>query len=120
VLRAAFSLEPGDPDAILRRMDEIRREREAAQPIRVATGGSTFKNPEGARAWQLVERAGCRGLVHGHAMVSEKHCNFLINQGGATAREIEELGEIVRERVQATSGILLSWEIVRLGEEVGA
>ena len=120
VLRAAFLLEPGDPDAILRRMDEIRGEREVAQPARVATGGSTFKNPLDARAWQLVERAGCRGLVHGHAMVSEKHCNFLINRGGATARELEELGEIVRTRVQATSGILLSWEIVRLGEETQA
>jgi UDP-N-acetylmuramate dehydrogenase len=120
VLRAAFSLEPGDSQAVLRHMDEIRAEREAAQPIRVATGGSTFKNPEGARAWQLVDSAGCRGLVHGRAMISEKHCNFLINRGGATAREIEELGEIVRKKVQATSGILLSWEIVRIGEEAGA
>ncbi|HEX2527031.1 MAG TPA: UDP-N-acetylmuramate dehydrogenase [Geminicoccus sp.] len=120
VLRAAFALEPGDPAIILRRMDEIRAERESAQPIRVATGGSTFKNPDGRRAWQLVDEAGCRGLVHGHAMVSDKHCNFLINRGGATAREIEELGEMVRARVQARSGVSLAWEIVRIGEEAGA
>jgi UDP-N-acetylmuramate dehydrogenase len=118
VLRAAFGLEPGDPAAILARMDAIRAEREAAQPIRVATGGSTFKNPEGDRAWRLVDQAGCRGLAHGRAMVSDKHCNFLINQGGASAREIEELGEIVRSRVQERSGIALAWEIVRVGEEV--
>ena len=116
VLRAAFGLEPGDPATILARMDEIRTERERAQPLRVATGGSTFKNPEGAKAWQLIDAAGCRGLGHGRAAVSEKHCNFLINQGGATAREIEELGELVRERVRRQSGQELAWEIVRLGE----
>jgi UDP-N-acetylmuramate dehydrogenase len=118
VLRAAFDLEPGDPAAILARMDAIRSEREAAQPIRVATGGSTFKNPDGDRAWRLVDQAGCRGLAHGRAMVSDKHCNFLINQGGASAKEIEELGEIVRGRVRERSGVALSWEIVRVGEEV--
>ena len=118
VLRAAFNLEVDDPGAILARMDAIRAEREATQPIRVATGGSTFKNPEGSRAWQLVDQAGCRGLVHGHAMVSDKHCNFLINRGGASAQEIEELGEMVRGRVRERSGIQLSWEIVRIGDEV--
>ncbi|WP_027133977.1 UDP-N-acetylmuramate dehydrogenase [Geminicoccus roseus] len=118
VLRAAFALEPGDPAAILARMDAIRAEREAAQPIRVATGGSTFKNPEGGRAWQLVDQAGCRGLEHGRAMVSDKHCNFLINRGGASAREIEELGEVVRQRVRDRTGVALSWEIVRVGDEV--
>jgi len=117
VLRAAFGLEPDDPAAVLARMDRIRAEREAAQPIRVATGGSTFKNPEAGRAWQLVDEAGCRGLAHGQAMVSDKHCNFLINRGGASAREVEELGEIVRQRVLAQTGVALAWEIVRVGEE---
>ena len=117
VLRAAFALDPAAPETILARMDAIRTERADAQPLRVATGGSTFKNPTTARAWQLVDRAGCRGLAHGRAMVSDKHCNFLINQGGASAREVEELGEIVRRKVRETSGIELKWEIVRVGEE---
>ncbi|MCX8101641.1 MAG: UDP-N-acetylmuramate dehydrogenase [Geminicoccaceae bacterium] len=116
VLRAAFSLAAGDPAAIRARMDAIRSEREAAQPLGVATGGSTFKNPPGAKAWQLIEAAGCRGLRLGAAMVSEKHCNFLINTGGATAAELEGLGELVRERVRAHSGVTLEWEIVRVGE----
>jgi UDP-N-acetylmuramate dehydrogenase len=120
VLRAAFALEPGDPALIQERMDAIRAERETAQPLRVATGGSTFKNPQGQRAWQLVDNAGCRGLVHGHAMVSDKHCNFLINRGGASAREIEELGEMVRSRVQDNSGVALAWEIIRVGEGVAS
>lgn len=116
VLRAAFALAEGDPAAIRARMDAIRAEREAAQPLGVATGGSTFKNPPGAKAWQLIEAAGCRGLRLGAAMVSEKHCNFLINTGGATAAELEGLGERVRERVRAHSGVTLEWEIVRVGE----
>ena len=116
VVRAAFALEPGEPTAIGERMAAIKAEREAVQPIRVATGGSTFKNPEGERAWQLIDAAGCRGLRHGAAMVSDKHCNFLINTGGATAAELEALGEIVRDRVAAKSGIRLEWEIKRLGE----
>lgn len=116
VVRAAFALEPGDPDAIKARMEAIKAEREAAQPLRVATGGSTFKNPEGNRAWQLIDRAGCRGLTHGGAMVSDKHCNFLINTGNATAADLEALGEMVRDRVAAATGIRLEWEIKRLGK----
>ena len=109
---------PGDPDAIRARMLAIKAERETAQPLRVATGGSTFKNPPGHRAWQLIDAAGCRGLRHGKAMVSGKHCNFLINTGGAAAAEVEELGEIVRQRVQAHSGIALEWEIHRIGRPI--
>jgi len=116
VVRAAFALVPGDPAAIRARMDAIRAEREAAQPSGVATGGSTFKNPPGAKAWRLIEAAGCRGLRQGAAMVSEKHCNFLINTGGATAAELEDLGELVRARVRAHSGVTLEWEIVRVGD----
>jgi len=116
VVRAAFALAAGDPAAIRARMEAIRAEREAAQPSGVATGGSTFKNPPGAKAWQLIEAAGCRGLRLGAAMVSEKHCNFLINTGGATAAELEELGELVRARVRAHSGVTLEWEIVRVGD----
>lgn len=119
VTRAAFALEPGDPATIAARMAEIKAEREASQPIRVATGGSTFKNPEGHSAWRLIDAAGCRGLRHGGAQVSEKHCNFLINTGEATAAELEALGEIVRERVLAHSGISLEWEIRRLGRAAG-
>jgi UDP-N-acetylmuramate dehydrogenase len=120
VLRAAFALRPGDPDRIRARMEAIRAEREASQPLRVATGGSTFKNPPGHRAWQLIDAAGCRGLVRGRAMVSDKHCNFLINTGGATAAEIEALGEEVRERVRARTGIELEWEIHRVGRPLVA
>jgi UDP-N-acetylmuramate dehydrogenase len=116
VVRAAFALEPGDPATIKARMEAIKAEREAAQPLRVATGGSTFKNPPGHRAWQLIDQAGCRGLTQGAAMVSDKHCNFLINTGGASAAELEALGETVRARVLAHSGIRLEWEIKRLGE----
>ncbi len=115
VVRAAFACTPGDPAAIAARMQAIKDEREAAQPLRVATGGSTFKNPPGHRAWQLVDAAGCRGLRHGAAMVSEKHCNFLINTGGATAAEVEGLGETVRRKVREHSGVMLEWEIVRVG-----
>ena len=109
---------PGDGDAIRARMLAIKAEREAAQPLRVATGGSTFKNPPGHRAWQLIDAAGCRGLRHGKAMVSDKHCNFLINTGGASAAELEELGEMVRGRVQAQSGVALEWEIHRIGRPI--
>jgi UDP-N-acetylmuramate dehydrogenase len=114
VLRAV----PGDEAAIRARMLAIKAEREAAQPLRVATGGSTFKNPPGHKAWQLIDAAGCRSLSHGKAMVSAKHCNFLINTGGASAAEIEELGETVRARVQAKSGIALEWEIHRIGRPI--
>jgi len=104
-----------DPQAIEARMRAIKAERDASQPLHVATGGSTFKNPPGQKAWQLIEAAGCRGLRHGRAMVSEKHCNFLINTGGARAAELEELGEQVRKRVLEHSGVALEWEIHRVG-----
>jgi UDP-N-acetylmuramate dehydrogenase len=110
-LRGSF----GEAPAIVGRMDEIRKLRERTQPIRVRTGGSTFTNPPGRKAWELIEAAGCRGLTHGDAMVAEKHCNFLINRGSATAADLEALGEEVRRRVLATSGITLHWEIRRLG-----
>jgi UDP-N-acetylmuramate dehydrogenase len=96
-------------------MDRIAAEREASQPLRSRTGGSTFKNPTGAKAWQLVDQAGCRGLALGGAQVSEKHTNFLLNTGGATSADIEALGEEVRRRVKAASGVDLEWEIERVG-----
>jgi UDP-N-acetylmuramate dehydrogenase len=105
----------GDPAAIARRMDEIRAQREQTQPIRVRTGGSTFTNPPGGKAWELIAAAGCRGLTRGGAMVAEKHCNFLINTGSATAADLEALGEEVRRRVFQTSGVALHWEIRRIG-----
>jgi UDP-N-acetylmuramate dehydrogenase len=116
VLRARFHARPGQPAAIAARMAEIRAAREAAQPVRARTGGSTFKNPEGHKAWELIDAAGCRGLTLGGAQVSEKHCNFLLNTGDATAAELEALGEEVRTRVKAHSGVTLEWEIKRIGE----
>jgi UDP-N-acetylmuramate dehydrogenase len=113
---AVFLAPEGERDAIERRMTEIRDAREASQPIRERTGGSTFANPDGGKAWELIDAAGCRGLRIGGAMVSELHCNFLINTGTATAAELEALGEEVRRRVRATSGVTLRWEIRRLGE----
>ena len=106
---------PGDPAAIAAEMDKITESREATQPIKSRTGGSTFKNPPGQKAWQLIDAAGCRGLVVGDAQVSEMHCNFLINRGQATAADIEDLGEEVRRRVRQTSGVELEWEIKRIG-----
>lgn len=106
---------PGDAAAIAAEMDKITESREATQPVKSRTGGSTFKNPPGHKAWQLIDAAGCRGLVVGDAQVSELHCNFLINRGGATAADIETLGETVRARVKAASGIDLDWEIKRVG-----
>jgi len=103
------------PEAIAARMAEIQEARADSQPIRTRTGGSTFKNPPGNKAWQLIEQAGCRGLKQGQAMVSEKHCNFLINTGEAKAADLEQLGEEVRRRVRAASGIELEWEIRRIG-----
>lgn len=114
-LRAALRAEPGNPAEIQARMDEIRSARSLSQPIRSRTGGSTFKNPPGEKAWQLIDAAGCRGLRMGAAQVSEQHCNFLINTGDATAGELEALGEEVRRRVLAHSGIELEWEIKRIG-----
>lgn len=114
-LSAHLQGEADDPKVIARRMTEIQIARADSQPIRTRTGGSTFKNPEGAKAWELIDEAGCRGLKRGGAMVSEKHCNFLINTGNATAADIEGLGEEVRRRVQESSGIELQWEIRRIG-----
>jgi UDP-N-acetylmuramate dehydrogenase len=108
----------GDRFAIASRLSEIRAAREATQPVRARTGGSTFKNPPGESAWRLIEAAGCRGLVRGGAMVSEKHTNFLINTGEATAGDLEGLGEEIRRRVYETSGIALEWEIERIGHPI--
>jgi UDP-N-acetylmuramate dehydrogenase len=113
---AIFRGTPGDKTMIAQRIADIRAAREASQPIRARTGGSTFANPPGHQAWQLIDAAGCRGLRRGNAMVSEKHTNFLINSGDATAAEIEALGEEVRRRVQARFGIDLEWEIRRIGQ----
>ncbi len=112
---AVLAGEPGERDEIARRMDEIGAAREGSQPIRTRTGGSTFTNPPGDKAWRLIEAAGCRGLRRGGATVSEKHCNFLVNEGEATAADIEELGEEVRRRVLEHSGVALQWEIRRVG-----
>jgi UDP-N-acetylmuramate dehydrogenase len=111
VLRGA----PDRPDAIAERMAEIQAARSATQPVRARTGGSTFANPPGAKAWELIDEAGCRGLTLGGAQVSEQHCNFLINTGDATAADLEALGEEVRRRVRQSSGIDLVWEIKRIG-----
>ena len=121
VTRARFHATPGDAAAIAARLNDIRAAREATQPVRARTGGSTFKNPPGAKkAWELIDEAGCRGLALGAAQVSEKHCNFLLNTGGATASEIEALGEMVRARVRAATDIVLEWEIKRIGRPVPA
>jgi UDP-N-acetylmuramate dehydrogenase len=115
---ALFQGRPGDPVAIQAEMDRVTQAREAAQPIKERTGGSTFKNPEGGKAWKLIDAAGCRGLRNGGAQVSQMHCNFLINTGGATAADVEGLGEEVRRRVRENSGFELQWEIKRLGVAV--
>ena len=116
VVRARLRASVGDQPAIAARLAEIRAAREATQPVRARTGGSTFKNPPGDRkAWELIDAAGCRGLTQGAAQVSDKHCNFLLNLGGASAADIEALGEEVRARVLAHSGIALEWEIRRIG-----
>lgn len=112
---ATFRGRPGNREEIEAEMERVTAAREAAQPIRERTGGSTFKNPEGGKAWQLIDAAGCRGLIRGGAQVSEMHCNFLINRGGATAADIEGLGEEVRRRVREHSGFELHWEIKRIG-----
>ena len=115
VVRARFRARPGDRATIAARMAEIRASREATQPVRARTGGSTFRNPPGMRAWELIDAAGGRGLVRGGAACSEKHCNFLLNTGDATASELEGLGEELRRRVHAASGVTLEWEIRRIG-----
>jgi len=113
--QATFSGEYGNPAAIAAEMEKITEAREATQPVKSRTGGSTFKNPPGRKAWQLIDAAGCRGLILSGAQVSEMHCNFLINLGTATAADIETLGETVRRRVKEHSGIDLEWEIKRIG-----
>ena len=115
VIAATFRGIPSDLVAISAEMDRIAAAREASQPLRTRTGGSTFKNPPGDKAWRLVDAAGCRGLTRGGAQVSEKHCNFLINTGSATSGDIEALGEDVRRRVRETQGVELEWEIQRVG-----
>ncbi len=116
---ALFQGRPGDPAAILAEMNAITEARQASQPVNTRTGGSTFKNPPGAKAWELVDKAGCRGLRIGGAQVSELHCNFLIAHPGATAADVEALGEEVRRRVRETCGVTLEWEIKRVGEPSG-
>ncbi len=118
VVAARFRGKTGEPESIQAEMDRIAASREASQPLRSKTGGSTFKNPDGQKAWQLVDEAGCRGFQIGGAQVSEKHTNFLINTGDATSADIEALGEEVRRRVLAKSGIDLHWEIQRVGKPV--
>jgi UDP-N-acetylmuramate dehydrogenase len=115
VVSATFRGHEGEPALIQAEMDRIAAERESSQPLRSRTGGSTFKNPDGDKAWKLIDEAGCRGLRMGDAQVSEKHCNFLLNIGSATSAEIEALGEEVRRRVKAQSGVTLEWEIQRVG-----
>ena len=112
---ALFAGEPGNRKVIAAEMEKITETRESTQPVKSRTGGSTFKNPPGNKAWQLIDAAGCRGLSNGAAQVSEMHCNFLINRGSATAAEIEELGELVRRKVEEQCGVKLEWEIARIG-----
>jgi UDP-N-acetylmuramate dehydrogenase len=120
VVAARFHGRRGEPAQIQAERDRISASREASQPLRSKTGGSTFKNPPGDKAWRLVDAAGCRGMTLGDAQVSEKHCNFLINTGAATSAEIEALGEEVRRRVRETQGVELEWEIQRVGQRAGA
>lgn len=114
--QATYEGKPGDPDEIQKEMDEVADYREKNQPVRERTGGSTFKNPPGNSAWKLVDAAGCRGVRVGGAKVSEMHCNFLINDQKASGEDVETLGETVRARVKATTGVTLDWEIIRLGK----
>jgi len=116
VVGATFRGHAAEPAAIQAEMDRIAAAREASQPLRSKTGGSTFKNPDGHKAWELVDRAGCRGLTMGGAQVSEKHCNFLLNLGAATSADIEGLGEEVIRRVREATGVTLEWEIQRVGD----
>jgi UDP-N-acetylmuramate dehydrogenase len=115
VVRVKLRARPSEAAVIAARMAEIKASREATQPVRARTGGSTFANPPDMKAWELIDAAGCRGLRRGGAQVSELHCNFLLNTGDATAADLEGLGEDVRKRVAATSGVTLNWEIKRIG-----
>ncbi len=119
IVAACFKGEASNPDEIQLKMQKLLKDREDSQPIRERTGGSTFANPEGVSAWQLIDEAGCRGLCQGGAQMSEKHCNFMLNTGNATAEDLETLGEEVRRRVFETSGVTLRWEIQRLGVQEG-
>ncbi|WP_459698284.1 UDP-N-acetylmuramate dehydrogenase [Acidisoma sp. C75] len=116
VVRARFRATPTEPALIAARMAEIRESRAKTQPVRARTGGSTFANPPGQKAWELIDAAGCRGLTRGAAQVSTLHCNFLLNTGEATAADLEGLGEEVRRRVAAATGVTLEWEIKRIGQ----
>ena len=117
-VEAVFKGTADEPAAIQSRMDDITAKRESSQPIREKTGGSTFKNPDGQSSWKLIDAAGCRGLRVGGAQMSEQHCNFMINADGATAADLEKLGETVRARVLETQGVDLHWEVRRIGEAV--
>ena len=112
---AVFAGSPGDRQTIFAEMAEFSHARSSTQPVNTRTGGSTFKNPPGHKAWELIDKAGCRGLALGDAQVSKLHCNFLINRGKATSADVETLGELVRTRVLETSGVALEWEILRVG-----
>lgn len=118
-VEAVFRGRPEAREVIAQRLERVSAERGASQPVKSSTGGSTFANPPGARAWELIDRAGCRGLVVGDAEVSPKHCNFLINRGNATAADLETLGETVRARVLDATGVDLHWEIRRIGIPAG-
>ncbi len=115
--KAIFKIQKSDKSEIKAKIDEITTKRENSQPIRKKTGGSTFKNPEALKAWQLIDDAGCRGLRLNGAMISEQHCNFMINENSATAADLEELGEIVRKKVKEKTGVSLEWEIKIIGEK---
>jgi len=119
-VEAVLRGQAGTREAISARLAEVSAARQDSQPVKTSTGGSTFKNPDGARAWELIDRAGCRGLRRGGAQVSEQHCNFLINTGGATAADLEALGEEVRRRVREATGVTLEWEIRRIGDHLGS
>jgi UDP-N-acetylmuramate dehydrogenase len=116
-VKALFKLQKSQKEYIKARMEEIAKQRESTQPVRVKTGGSTFKNPKNSeyKAWQLVDKSGLRGYRIGDAQISEKHCNFMLNLGNATASDLESLGEFVIDRVYKDSGIMLEWEIKRIG-----
>jgi len=120
VVSALLRGRPGDPQEIAARMRDITGAREATQPVRSRTGGSTFRNPPGHKAWELIDAAGCRGLTRGGAQISEQHANFMINTGNATAADLEWLGEEVRQRVKAKTGVTLEWEIERIGIRTGS
>lgn len=117
IVRAAFKVKPGNSIEIQQRIQQYMHLREESQPIKGRTGGSTFKNPGPAKAWELIDQAGCRGIELGGAKISDKHCNFLLNTGSASADELEGLGELVRQRVKDISGETLEWEIIRIGTQ---